>query len=219
MSSVEEVKEVSVEETVEEAGASGAFEEEVPGTPVEEAVADAEESEKEEARWYVVHTFSGYENKVKVDLEKTVENRKLTDKILEVVVPVQEVTEKKEGKKKTTKRKIFPAYVLVRMIKNDDTWFIVRNTRGVTGFVGADPTDPVPLTDEEMAALSLFVDSEETIIPYEKDEVVNIVNGSLKGKQGRITSVNTQKETVSLVISMMGRDTPVTLSFSDIRKI
>lgn len=173
----------------------------------------------EEAKWYVVHTFSGYENKVKVDLGKTIENRKLTDQILEVVVPVQEVTEKKEGKKKTSKRKIFPAYVFVHMIMNDDTWFVVRNTRGVTGFVGADPTDPVPLTESEMAAFSLFMGQEETIIPYEKDEVVNIVAGSLKGKQGRITSINAQKETVSLVISMMGRDTPVTLSFTDIRKL
>ena len=128
----------------------------------------------EEAKWYVVHTFSGYENKVKVDIEKTVENRNLQDQILEVAIPLQEVMENKDGQKKSSMRKIFPAYVLVHMIMNDDTWYVIRNTRGVTGFVGPG-SKPVPLTEEEMIALATFMGTPQEKVNFAEGDLISVL--------------------------------------------
>ena len=134
----------------------------------------------EEAKWYVVHTFSGYENKVKVDIEKTVENRNLQDQILEVAIPLQEVMENKDGQKKSSMRKIFPAYVLVHMIMNDDTWYVIRNTRGVTGFVGPG-SKPVPLTEEEMIALATFMGTPQEKVNFAEGDLISPVWRYLMG--------------------------------------
>ena len=141
----------------------------------------------EEAKWYVVHTFSGYENKVKVDIEKTVENRNLQDQILEVAIPLQEVMENKDGQKKSSMRKIFPAYVLVHMIMNDDTWYVIRNTRGVTGFVGPG-SKPVPLTDEEIAPLR--IQKEDIVVDFEEGDTVTVTGGAWEGTVGMIQTIN-----------------------------
>lgn len=172
----------------------------------------------EEAKWYVVHTFSGYENKVKVDIEKTIENRNLGDQILEVSIPLQEVTENKEGQKKTSMKKIFPAYVLVHMIMNDDTWYVVRNTRGVTGFVGPG-SKPVPLTDEEMRALSSFMGTPQEKIDFAEGDFIRVIAGPWQDTEEVIRAVNPQRQTVTIYRDMFGRETPVELSFSEIRKI
>lgn len=127
-----------------------------------------------EAHWYVVHTYSGYENKVKVDIEKTIENRKLQDQILEVSVPLQEVEEMKNGQRKSSMKKMFPGYVLLYMIMNDDTWYVVRNTRGVTGFVGPG-SKPVPLTEEEMA--NLGIKNNGLVIDFEVGDTIKVIRG------------------------------------------
>ena len=129
-----------------------------------------------EARWYVVHTYSGYENKVKANIEKTIENRKLQDQILEVVVPAQDVVELRNGVKKVVSRKMFPGYVLIHMIQNDDTWYVVRNTRGVTGFVGPG-SEPIPLTEEEMR--NLGISTEATMdIDVEVGDSIEVISGA-----------------------------------------
>ena len=170
----------------------------------------------EEAKWYVVHTFSGYENKVKVDIEKTVENRNLQDQILEVAIPLQEVMENKDGQKKSSMRKIFPAYVLVHMIMNDDTWYVIRNTRGVTGFVGSG-TDPIPLTEEEIRNMG-FEDIPVNV-DYEVNEQVQVMNGPFEGFVGTVQEINTEKHKVKVLVSMFGRETPVELEFSQVQKV
>lgn len=171
-----------------------------------------------EAKWYVVHTYSGYENKVKVDIEKTIENRNLQDQILEVSVPVQTVEEVKgNGEKKLVQKKMFPAYVLINMIMNDDTWYVVRNTRGVTGFVGPG-SKPVPLTEAEMESMGL-----NTLIKASLDvevgQTVEITTGVWEGTTGVVTSVNEKSEIVTINIDMFGRETPVEISFTDIKKL
>ena len=179
----------------------------------------------EEARWYVVHTFSGYENKVKADLEKTIENRNLQDQIFEVTIPLQEVTESKDGAAKTSMKKLVPAYVLVHMILNDDTWYVVRNTRGVTGFVGPG-SKPVPLTEEEMAAMGINMNDAEKdepdqmiLVDVEEGDMVNIVSGAWQDKEGIVQSVNSDRGTVTVGLDMFGRETAVEISFLDIRKM
>ena len=179
-----------------------------------------------EARWYVAHTYSGYENKVKNDIEKTVENRKLQEQILEVTVPVQEVIETtKTGAKKTVQRKLFPGYVLVHMYMNDVTWYVVRNTRGVTGFVGPE-SKPVPLTEEEMAAMGINMNDAEKdepvqmiLVDIEEGDMVNIVSGAWQDKEGIVQSVNSANGTVTVGLDMFGRETAVEISFLDIRKM
>ena len=168
-----------------------------------------------EAKWYVVHTYSGYENKVKVDIEKTVQNRNLQDQILEVAIPLQEVMENKDGQKKSSMRKIFPAYVLVHMIMNDDTWYVVRNTRGVTGFVGPG-SKPVPLTEEEM--LPLGIKKEEIQVDFAEGDTVVVTGGAWKDTVGVITALNVQKQTATINVELFGRETPVEISFADIKK-
>ena len=161
-----------------------------------------------EAEWYVVHTYSGYENKVKANIEKTIENRHLQDQILEVSVPVEEAVELKNGVKKKVQRKVFPGYVLLHMEMNEDTWYVVRNTRGVTGFVG--PTSkPIPLTEEEVAKLG--VETRQVEVDYAEGDNVKIVGGPLEGFIGRVEKIDLQNNLVSVIVSMFGRETPVEL--------
>ena len=166
-----------------------------------------------EAKWYVAHTYSGYENKVKTDLEKTIENRRLQDQILEVRVPVQDVVEVKGGVEKTSPKKLFPGYVLVNMVMNDDTWYVVRNTRGVTGFVGPG-SKPVPLSDAEIAAMG--VDNHEVVLDFEIGDSVLIKAEAWKDYHGVVRAINTEERTVTVHIDMLGRETPVELKFTDI---
>ena len=177
-----------------------------------------------EAHWYVAHTYSGYENKVKVDIEKTIENRGLQDQIFEVSVPMQAVTEIKNGVEKTSDKKMFPGYVLVNMIMNDDTWYVIRNTRGVTGFVGPG-SKPVPLSPEEMVALGFGVPEgtvlheKKIVIDFAEGDTVRVVSGAWKDTVGVITGINEKKKTVSMNVEMFGRETKVELGFSDVRKL
>ena len=170
----------------------------------------------EEAKWYVVHTYSGYENKVKEDLEKTVENRNLQDMIQEVKYPTEEVIEIKDGKRKSVQRKVFPGYVMVKMVMNDNTWYVVRNTRGVTGFVGPG-SKPIPLTDEEVTAMGV------EYIPIELDitvgENVRVISGPLENFIGTVEALDPERQKVKLVVSMFGRDTPVELDYIQVQKL
>lgn len=170
-----------------------------------------------EAQWYVVHTYSGYENKVKVDIEKTIENRKLQDQILEVLVPMQNVTEEKNGAVKQVQKKMFPAYVLINMIMNDDTWYVVRNTRGVTGFVGPG-SKPVPLTETEMESMGLMREVEAGI-DLEVGELVEVTAGVWAGTEAKVTNVNEVSKIVTINIDMFGRETPVEISVSDVKRL
>ena len=169
-----------------------------------------------EANWYVVHTYSGYENKVKVDIEKTIENRNLQDQILEVSVPLEAVIEIKNGVEKKADKKMFPGYVLIHMVMNDDTWYVVRNTRGVTGFVGPG-SKPVPLTEEEMEKLGFK--NEEVIVGFEEGDTVVVTSGAWKDTVGAIKSINEGKKTITINVEMFGRETPVELNFSEIKKM
>ncbi len=169
-----------------------------------------------EAHWYVVHTYSGYENKVKVDIEKTIENRKLQDQILEVSVPLQEVEELKNGQRKSSMKKMFPGYVLLYMIMNDDTWYVVRNTRGVTGFVGPG-SKPVPLTEEEMA--NLGIRTNDLIVDFKVGDTIKVVKGAWEDTIGVIQSIDLQKQKIIINVDMFGRETPVELNFTDVKKM
>ena len=169
-----------------------------------------------EANWYVAHTYSGYENKVKANIEKTIENRHLEDQILEVRVPLQDVVEVKNGVKKTVQKKLFPGYVLLNMVMNDDTWYVVRNTRGVTGFVGPG-SKPVPLTDTEM--FNLGIQANDTTVEFAEGDSVTVVGGVWKDTVGMIQAVNQGKQSVTINVELFGRETPVEISFTDIRKL
>ena len=169
-----------------------------------------------EANWYVVHTYSGYENKVKADLEKTIENRKLHDEILEVAVPLEDVVEIKNGVRKTTQKKMFPGYVLINMVMNDDTWYVVRNTRGVTGFVGPG-SKPVPLSPEEMYRMG--ISGGEVRVDFEVGDSVTVTSGLWEGTAGVIKAINQGKQSVTIHVDMFGRETPVELNFTEVRKI
>jgi transcriptional antiterminator NusG len=169
-----------------------------------------------ETNWYVVHTYSGYENKVKANIEKTIENRKLQDQILEVRVPMQDVVEVKNGAKKQVQKKMFPGYVLIHMIMNDDTWYVVRNTRGVTGFVGPG-SKPVPLTEDEMRPLGIQAD--EIVVDFEVGDSVTATAGVWENTVGVIKSINMGKQSVTINVDMFGRETPVELSFTEIKKM
>lgn len=169
----------------------------------------------EEAKWYVAHTYSGYENKVQANIEKTIENRNMHDQILEVCVPMQDVVEEKDGVKKTVSRKVFPGYVLVHMHMNDDTWFVVRNTRGVTSFVGPG-SKPVPLTDDEVRNMGIISIREE--IDIEVNDSCTVINGPFEGSVGIVNEVNISRRSVNLMLTVFGRETPVELGFDEIRK-
>ena len=169
-----------------------------------------------EAKWYVVHTYSGYENKVKANIEKTIENRHLEDQILEVRVPLQEVVEMRNGAAKQVQNKMFPGYVLLNMVMNDDTWYVVRNTRGVTGFVGPG-SKPVPLTDVEMAGLGIKRENIES--DYEIGDTIQVIAGAWADTVGVVQSMNLQKQSLTINVELFGRETPVELSFAEIKKM
>jgi len=168
-----------------------------------------------ETNWYVVHTYSGYENKVKANIEKIIENTKMEDQILEVSVPMQDVIEVKNGIKKLVQKKMFPGYVLLHMVMNDDVWYVVRNTRGVTGFVGPDSKQPVPLTDLEMR--SMGVKNKELTVDFEVGETVMVISGVWENTTGLIKQINTHKQIVTISVDMFGRETPVEISFSEVK--
>lgn len=169
-----------------------------------------------EANWYVVHTYSGYENKVKANIEKTIENRHLEEEIIEVRVPMQDVVEMKNGAKKTVQKKMFPGYVLINMVMNDDTWYVVRNTRGVTGFVGPG-SKPVPLTDAEMKPLG--IKTENISVDFGEGDSIAVVAGVWKDTVGVVQRMDFSKQTATINVEMFGRETPVEISFAEVRKL
>ncbi len=170
----------------------------------------------DEPLWYVAHTYSGYENKVKINIEKTIENRHLENQIFEVRVPMQDVVEVKNGTKKNVSKKMFPGYVLVNMIMNDDTWYVVRNTRGVTGFVGPG-SKPVPLTEAEMKSLGIHTGS--ITVDFEVGDSVTVVAGIWKDTVGQVTKIDFNKQTTTIRVEMFGSDVPVEISFAEVRKL
>ena len=170
-----------------------------------------------EPRWYVVHTYSGYENKVKTDLEKVIKNRELEEYFFDIVVPMEEQIEIKDGKQKEKTKKMFPGYVLVKMIVTEESWYIVRNTRGVTGFVGSG-TDPIPLTDEEIRNMG-FEELTQVNVDYNVNDSVKVLVGPLKDFIGTVTEINKEKHKVKVLVSMFGRETPVELEFSQVQKV
>lgn len=169
-----------------------------------------------EPRWYVVHTYSGYENKVKTNLEKMIKNRELQDYFFDIIVPMEEQIEIKDGKTKTNLKKVFPGYVLVKMIVTEQTWYIVRNTRGVTGFVGSG-TDPIPLTDSEIRKMGFDIQSFN--INYEVNDQIRVITGPFENFTGTVISINKEKHKVKVMISMFGRETPVDVDFTEVEKI
>ncbi len=171
-----------------------------------------------EASWYVVHTYSGYENKVKADIDKAIENRHLEEQILEVRVPMMDVTEVKDGVRKTSSKKMFPGYVLINMVMNDVTWYVIRNTRGVTGFVGPG-SKPVPLTDAEMQTLGIKTESKNVVVDFGKGDTVAVIGGAWADTIGVIKSINYHKQCVTINVEMFGRETPVEISFTDVKKM
>ena len=176
----------------------------------------SQENEELIPRWYVIHTYSGYENKVKADLEKTIKNRELEEFFFDIIVPMEEQIEIKEGKRKTNLKKVFPGYVLIKMIVTEKTWYIVRNTRGVTGFVGSG-TDPIPLTEEEIRSMGFEIT--EVNVDYSVNDSVRVMDGPLKDFIGAVTEINKEKHKVKVLVSMFGRETPVELEFSQVQKI
>ena len=162
----------------------------------------------EAAKWYVVHTYSGYENTVKATIEKTVESRRLQDVILSVSIPLETVTEITEsGVSKTYDRKVYPGYVLVKMVYSDDTWHVIRNVRGVTGFVGTSSNDPTPLTDDEVYEMG--VEKREIVVNYSVGDTVRILDGPLSGFTGTVESIEVDNNAVNVIVSMFGRETSV----------
>ena len=169
------------------------------------------------ANWYVVHTYSGYENKVKANIEKTIENNKhLAEEILEVRVPLQDVVEIKNGAKRTVQKKMFPGYVLINMVMNDDTWYVVRNTRGVTGFVGPG-SKAVPLTEAEMKPLGIKF--ENVSIDFGEGDSIAVVAGVWKDTVGVVQKLDYSKQTATINVELFGRETPVEIGFAEVRKL
>ncbi|MDO5725515.1 MAG: transcription termination/antitermination protein NusG [Tissierellia bacterium] len=178
---------------------------------------DVERTEKPEAKWYVVHTYSGHEMKVKTTMEKMVKNRGMQNLIEEIAVPMESYTETKDGVDKQKERKMFPSYVLVKMIMTDETWYLVRNTRGVTGFVGPG-SDPIPLSDEEVREMGV-VEKRKIDYDYKVGDGVKVMNGPFENFMGTIENVNEEREKVKVFISMFGRDTLLELDFDQVEKI
>ena len=169
-----------------------------------------------EPNWYVIHTYSGYENKVKADLEQKVKNQEMEEYFFDIVVPMEEQIEIKDGKKKTNLKKVFPGYVLIKMIVTEQSWYIVRNTRGVTGFVGSG-TDPIPLTESEIRNMGF--DDVPINVDYEVGEQVQVMNGPFENFVGTVQEINKEKHKVKVLVSMFGRETPVDLEFSQVQKV
>ena len=166
--------------------------------------------------WYVVHTYSGYENTVAVSIEQAVENRNMHDVIAEVSIPMETVTEITDNGPKTVERKVFPGYVLVKMVMTDETWHLVRNIRGVTGFVGS-ANKAIPLTDEEIAALG--VEKREVMVSYAVGDNVKITDGALESFIGTVEEIDTERSKVRVVVSMFGRETPVELELDQVEPL
>lgn len=169
-----------------------------------------------EAKWYVVHTYSGHENKVKANIEKIVENRNKVDLIQEIAVPTEEIVEIKNGKTKVKLRKIFPGYCLVKMVMTDESWYIVRNTRGVTGFVGPE-SKPIPLTPEEIAKMG--IEKHVVEIDVVEGDSIKVISGPFDGSEGVVKEVNMERQLLHVSISMFGRETPVELDFTQVEKL
>ncbi len=169
-----------------------------------------------DAKWYVAHTYSGYENKVMADILKTVENRNMSDIIQEIKVPMEEVVEIKDNKKKVVERKIFPSYVMIKMVMTDESWYIVRNCRGVTGFVGPG-SKPVPLTEEEV--ISMGLERQEIKLDFDKGDSIRVKYGPLEGFVGVITDIEMDKKKIKAKVSMFGRDTDVELEFNQVEAL
>lgn len=170
----------------------------------------------ERAKWYVVHTYSGYENKVKVNLEKTIENRNLHELVHDIQVPMEEVVEIKDGKKKVSLKKIFPGYVLIKMFMTDESWYVIRNTRGVTGFVGPG-SKPVALTDDEVESMGIA--EKPVVVDLEVGENVRVVSGPLENFVALITEIHTDKHKLKALVNMFGRETPVELELGQVEKL
>ncbi|MCR5304245.1 MAG: transcription termination/antitermination protein NusG [Lachnospiraceae bacterium] len=180
--------------------------------------ADQESEEPEsKGKWYVVHTYSGYENKVKTNLEKAIENSHLEDQIFKVRVPMRDVVEQKDGVRKTVSKKMFPGYVLINMIMNEDTWYVARNTRGVTGFVGPG-SKPVPLSDAEMKALG-FQTSGTISVDFSEGDTISVVAGVWKDTIGVVQRMDYSKQTATINVEIFGRDTPVEISFAEVKSM
>lgn len=173
-------------------------------------------ADKNLAKWYVVHTYSGYENKVRANLEKSVENRNLHDLIQQVIVPTEKVAEIKDGKKRSVDRKVFPGYVLVKMVMNDDSWYVVRNTRGVTGFVGPG-SKPVPLSEAEVR--SIGIKEAQPSVDIKQGDSVRVISGPLENFIGVVEQIFLDRQKARVLISMFGRETPVEFDFVQIQKI
>ena len=203
----EELEEVETEEVqIEESGSRIAYDEN------QGYLSD----ENSSAKWYVVHTYSGHENKVKVNIEKLVENRGMQDLVLEVVVPTEDSVELKNGQRKVKTKKIFPGYVLIKMIVTNESWYLVRNTQGVTGFVGHG-SDPIPLTNDEVRRMG--IEKVHVEIDVNVGDSVKVINGPFESFMGVIEEINMEKETLKVRISMFGRETPVELEFGQVDKI
>jgi len=173
-------------------------------------------SMSEEAKWYVVHTYSGYENKVKANIEKLIENRKLQDQIVEVIVPLHKVLEDKNGQRKEVEKKLYPGYVILKMLMNDETWYVVRNTRGVTGFVGPG-SKPVALTEAEIKTMG--IDLHIMKMDVAMGDTVTVTDGPFEGSVGVVKEIHDHKRTVIVNLSIFGRETPVELDFSNMVKV
>ena len=172
-------------------------------------------SDTNNAKWYVVHTYSGHENKVKANIEKIVENRGMEDVIIQVVVPTEIVVEIKAGKRKDKSKKIFPGYALVKMIMTDESWYVVRNTRGVTGFVGPG-SKPIPLTDEEVENMGL--EKRSIQVDYSIGDSITVISGPFENFIGTVEEIHMEKQSIKAMISMFGRDTPVELEFDQVKR-
>lgn len=176
------------------------------------------EDKDRQGKWYVIHTYSGYENKVKANLEKTIQNRNLQDLIFEIKVPMEEQIEEKDGRRKAVKRKIYPGYVMVKMVMTDESWYVIRNTRGVTGFVGPG-SKPIPLTDEEVRAMGVEQIPIKIKLDAEIGDNIRVTSGPLENFIGTIEEIYPEKQKVKVIVSMFGRDTPVELDYHQIQKI
>lgn len=173
-----------------------------------------------EKKWYVIHTYSGYENKVKTNIEKKIDSMAMEDKIFQILVPVEEEEEIKDGKKKVSKKKVFPGYVLIEMIMTDDSWYVIRNTPGVTGFVGSG-SKPIPLKDSEVKGIlrQMGIEEIKTKIPFEVGETVKVINGPFEDFVAVIQEINTEKARLKVLVSMFGRDIPMELDYFQVEKI
>ena len=173
-----------------------------------------------EKHWYVVHTYSGYENKVKANLEKRIETMEKQDEIFRVLVPMEDEIEIKDGKRKVTKRKVFPGYVLVEMLMNDESWYVVRNTPGVTGFVGSG-TKPIPLQPDEMKAIlrQMGLDEARARVDYEVGQSLKVIAGPFAGFVGAVNEIMPDRGKLRVLVSMFGRETPVELDFNQVEEL